>query len=363
MISILLLILKIIGIILLSVLGVALFLILLVLFVPVRYRFTIDLSEEENNKYKIEGVVTYLLHILNLHLNLPSEDKFYVRITLFRIYPRKKKQDDNEIESSYIKDVKKVKNYEGKVTEQSIETKEVTVDKAEETKEVIVDKAEDNIIVSESASKLDDEDKYLNITQKDEAIYEDKNYSESTSTDNLDVDESTSKSNKKDLTDLFFGLFDFVEKIKEKITRVFDRIKLTVSRLYDRIIDIKENTEYYIDIINSKDFKKAFGLCKKEIGRILKTILPRKVKGYIRYGSGEPDMTAKVFGLYVLLRRFLGRHFSFEPNLQEKELNGHIVISGHICMISILIVGIKLFFNRNIRRLIKMLKKENKDGR
>lgn len=81
MITVLLTILKIIGIILLCVLGLILAVLTLALFVPVRYRITACKKAEDEVPVRVSFQVTWLLHSLNAAFRYPEQA--YLRVRLF----------------------------------------------------------------------------------------------------------------------------------------------------------------------------------------------------------------------------------------------------------------------------------------
>ena len=90
--SVFLLILKIIGIVLLSIIGFALFLVLLVLFVPVRYK---GKGYYRNNEYDFKANASWLLHIVSFSYGLKEKEGLCFR--LFGIkFKNSKKEDTNE---------------------------------------------------------------------------------------------------------------------------------------------------------------------------------------------------------------------------------------------------------------------------
>ena len=85
-------ILKIIGIVLLSIIGFALFLVLLVLFVPVRYK---GKGYYRNNEYDFKANASWLLHIVSFSYGLKEKEGLCFR--LFGIkFKNSKKEDTNE---------------------------------------------------------------------------------------------------------------------------------------------------------------------------------------------------------------------------------------------------------------------------
>lgn len=331
MLSVVLTILKIIGIVLLCILATVLLIVFMVLFVPIRYKIVLDKSNTEVSSFSVKGKVTYLLHLLNVHFAYPSDDLYYVRISFFRIFPkkekiRKSKQENTQNIESVVEDNNSVVELPN---ENSTESKSdwATIDYEEPPK------GEPSL---DEVTKVDCVE--VDHLQVDEQVLE--------KTEDDQHDENKEKP----------GIRDFIKKIID----IVSNIKLTVKKVYDKILDIRNNIEYYCNIINSKVFKDAFKLCKKELFKILKIILPKKIKGYARFGSDDPTTCAQIYGGYVVLRPLLGKHFDMKIDYQNDILEGHIELAGYICICSLLFIGVKLFFNKNIRKLIKLFKKESK---
>ncbi len=119
MVHFILFILKIIGIILASILGILLLLILVVLFVPIRYQ----IYGEKREDMKLEGRVTWLLHLIYLRVTYES-NKSIIKLKVFgklfydsqnlkdeknKIKKDKKKVKDKKVKDKKVKD-KKVKD-------------------------------------------------------------------------------------------------------------------------------------------------------------------------------------------------------------------------------------------------------------
>ena len=98
--AVILTILKWVGIALLIILGVALVLLLLVLFVPVRYRVDATLPETdlegafppEDTKAHVR--FSWLLHLINGGLLYPERPELFVRVAVFTVFPLRKKGGD-----------------------------------------------------------------------------------------------------------------------------------------------------------------------------------------------------------------------------------------------------------------------------
>lgn len=122
----------------------------------------------------------------------------------------------------------------------------------------------------------------------------------------------------------------------------------TKSSNYDRI-------KKKFEIIQSERFKNAFRLCKKKLGKLLKHILPRKwkIKGYV--GFEDPSVTGKILAFTGALYPWLYKHLDIKGDFEKSQINISGYFKGHIVLLKVIILAGSVYFNKNIRRLIKIL--------
>lgn len=122
----------------------------------------------------------------------------------------------------------------------------------------------------------------------------------------------------------------------------------TKSSNYDRI-------KKKFEIIQSERFKTAFRLCKKKLGKLLKHILPRKwkIKGYV--GFDDPSVTGKILAFTGALYPWLYKHLDIKGDFEKSQINISGYFKGHIVLLKVIILAGSVYFNKNIRRLIKIL--------
>lgn len=132
--TIFLTILKIIGVILLSLLCLVIGIVLLLLFVPIRYEAEIISAE----KVSVKAKITWLLHFIRLHLNYQGELSMKLWILFFSVPfgKREKKKDDTESFKSTEqakKSTDSTETTEHPESTEHIETSESTQDHLEST--------------------------------------------------------------------------------------------------------------------------------------------------------------------------------------------------------------------------------------
>ena len=316
MLLIFLTILKILGIVLLSILGLVLLLILIVLFVPIRYKAKIIKQTDDLKDVSVKADVTYLLRIFRVLINYPSEDIVKVKILFFKLYPKKQKALPQE-------DIKEITNEDSSNSvEEPLEVPvEESKDSVEEPLEVPVEESKDNI--EEAFDRLEDAS-----SEVIDANFDDEH-------------------EKKTILGFIHAIIDFIRKLK-----------LTLNNLCVNIKKAFNNISFYLDVLESKEFKRAFKLLKKKLKKLFRCIRPKRIKGYIQFGADDPALVAKVFGLYSVIYPHIDKHFRLIPSFESSSFRGEVLIKGDIRIINLLIIAITVYFNKDIRYLIKLFKKE-----
>lgn len=300
-------ILKIIGIILLCILSFILVLLLLILFVPVRYRLKAVRKEQDDAMVHADAKVTWLLHLLSVSFRYPEAAYLKVRVFGIPVYSTEKKEQDKTEQD---------KNEQDKSEQSGQELDRVKSDEAKQ-KEITEEKA-----VEKQEEKQEELEKLL-----EEKIKEDE-------------EEPT--------------LIRFLKKLLEKLIN----IKYTILQICDKIKHIVKNVRYYVAIMKSNCFQRAFSLCKEEVFSLIKSIMPRKLKGSFLIGTGDPASTAQILAVHGMLYPFIGNHITIVPDFENTVIEGDLFIKGRITVFKILKTAVKVYFNKDVRKVLRLLKRE-----
>ena len=322
MVSILLTILKILGISLSVILGILVVLLLLVLFVPVRYRFSGSRRVEGEGPFSFQVKVTWLLHLINVAFSYPDAPYLKVRIacmTLFRSDRTSGKKDGGDAPSPKEKHRK---DKTGKTSKEQTQ---------HESKGL-----QDNEIEEWSAKKEGDSLPKAETEEKPEP------------------DCGAGEEDDAAKTGFFKKLIEFIGKLKA----AFKNIRYTIAKICDKIKHIVNNIQYYTEIIKSETFGRAFKVCSGQVFSLLKHILPGKVEGSLHIGTGEPASTGQVLAVYGMLYPFIGNHIDIQPDFEQQIIEGKLLIKGRITVCKALKTAWIIYFNKDLRRLIKLFKRE-----
>ena len=107
---------------------------------------------------------------------------------------------------------------------------------------------------------------------------------------------------------------------------------------------LQENKELILDVL-------------KTIFKALKTILPRKCKVHVVFGTGQADVTGFIYGAYCSLKDSLPGEIEFEPVWTEVHIEGEYYLKGKIQIIHFIVAVIKIIANKQVRLLIKKLRR------
>ena len=149
--------------------------------------------------------------------------------------------------------------------------------------------------------------------------------------------------------------FSFTKKIRE----IQEKIKYTICTICDKIKTIWENIEYYMDVIRSDTFQKAFSLCREELYSIFSYIRPQKFQADLIIGMDDPAATGKILSYYGILYPFIGGHVNIVPDFDRKRIEGSVLIKGKVRLFTFIKAALRIYFSKDIRKLLSLFKKED----
>ena len=139
---------------------------------------------------------------------------------------------------------------------------------------------------------------------------------------------------------------------------IIKNIRYTIRRICDKIKDIVNNIQYYSNILKSDVFQRTWTLCSGQVLALLKSIRPRKFTGKLLIGLGDPARTGQALAIYGILYPMVGSHIEVAPDFGQRVLEWDFFVKGKITVFRFLKIAWALFFSRDLRRLLKLLKRE-----
>lgn len=301
MLHILWMLLKIIGIIILAVLGLVVLTLGVVFFVPVKYR-AFGRLDKEIEKSSADMKFSWLLHLISGKVNFLEKQLTYE----LRILGKKIQFDeDDDTAEELIKDV-----VEDTLEDTVEDTVENTVDNAEKRfeKEIIED-VEDDLTIE-------------------------------------DVSEDAKEPRKKKK-----------KRKKKPKDSLLKKIKYTFQNICDKIKVLKQKKDEVSAFLKTESHKSAFKKIWKEIGKLLKALKPKKLTVNAHFGFEDPSLTGKVLTVLSMLYPFYGDNISVQPDFENIILEGDFYIKGKIRLIHAVKLAWNLVWDKNVRITIKDTRK------
>ena len=324
--SIFLLILKIIGIVLLSILLLALFIILLLLFVPFNYSLSGEIKE--NKEYLAEGKLTWLLHFLSAKFSFDGQIHYVIRVLGIPIKKSKINQDADDNSKNNDSDNHESNNSSDLNTENEAEI----INVAEYIEEIDIDNSEKSVEIKPYV-KIDSE-----------------------------PDESENQPSLEDDSVEKLSIIDKIFIYTEKIIDLIFNIDEKKHKIFSNAVDAYNNVDYYIRAVEDERNQEAFSLCVHQLKNVLSNIRPRRIKGYICFGTEDSYLMGKLLSIYSILFPLIHDKIQMVPDYEREIVEGNIQIKGRINTYVLLWAGYKIYFDKDVRRMVRILKKEKSNN-
>lgn len=333
-------ILKILGIILL----VLLVIVFSVLFVPVRYRLEGEKSSpgwsEANGKVK----VSWVLHLLHLRIQYQEKELDW-ECYLFGV-PLKKA-------GAAVREWKK-KRRKKKVQEQKERRKKAVQQKNEPEKR--------------TAAKKKGQEKPLQIEEKTRTAAKEQKSTEKQT--NPEKSKTTAPEAKKTEIETAERKQQEKEKVSDKLSRFWNRCKKIVGsilefpgKLKKKLTNIRLTFRGFYDKIkqwrtlwNEESTLAALHFLTEKGRKLIRHVLPRKIRGSITFGCEDPALTGQILGAVAIAYPLYGKGVAVYPRFEEKILEGQLQMKGRIVVACLLWQAWKIYRNPDVRKTLKKIR-------
>ena len=333
-------ILKILGIILL----VLLVIVFSVLFVPVRYRLEGEKSSpgwsEANGKVK----VSWVLHLIHLRIQYQEKELDW-ECYLFGV-PLKKA-------GAAVREWKK-KRRKKKVQEQKERRKKAVQQKNEPEKRTVAKKKgqEKPLQIEEKTRTAAKEQK---STEKQTNPEKSKTAAPEAKKTEIETAERKQQEKEKvsDKLSRFWNrckkivgsILEFPGKLKKKLTN----IRLTFWGFYDKI-------KQWRTLWNEESTLAALHFLTEKGRKLIRHVLPRKIRGSITFGCEDPALTGQILGAVAIAYPLYGKGVAVYPRFEEKILEGQLQMKGRIVVACLLWQAWKIYRNPDVRKTLEKIR-------
>lgn len=356
MLSIVLFILKFIGITLLVILGILLLIIASVLFVPIRYRLDgVFLDEKKRGEVQISwaGPVVkakagyeygkeffYFIRILGITMLANGDQK-----TIFtRIADWKKKREEKRNKKAKKKQEKRKKEKDidepvflpetKKLNQTDMDDRSVPETDLNDKKPSYPDKHIDDI---------DDLDSIDSVPYEEISLKPAKNLKS----------ENKQKTVEEPKERWYNKIIKIIADIPGRIDHILDAGEDVKNKFEEKSEDLYDKYEalerFYYKKQTNDVMQKMMGL----IQRTFFYVMPVRYRGHLRYGFSDPSITGKIYGILCMLGIALRKDFQIEADFQEAALEGDVSIRGRIRIVYFVRIAVILFFDKQLKAVYK----------
>ena len=321
MIHVLIMMLKIIGWLLLILIGLLLVVLGTVLFSPIRYRFDMEYHDKLEGKAKI----TWFSHSISIDIEYQENQPHYqIRIFGIQLFPktkkkkqktRKKKVERKQKTSQTIGHLSPIKEENKKNEEKFSSYEEETQKEKNSIREIEKNKKQENKKEVQS-TLLEKEEEKLPII----------------------IEEKRQKRN---------SFKKFLYSIPKKIQRILKKWKYLLEKI-----------QYYRSFYKDEVTKRAIEFTKKTLKKLCLHTLPRKFEGMIVFGTSDPALTGQILGILSIAMPFYKEKLRLYPVFDESTFAFEVKGKGRIQIGYYVYLALRFWFQKDVKQVITRIRKE-----
>ncbi len=351
-----------IGIALLCILLLLAVMLLAVLFVPIRY--------DASGKRTEEGIITGRIRLSWLFRFVTCfalwEGKLHYGLKIFGVpvydnLRKKQKEKKQKVKKQKGKKPKKNKRTENRETEKR-QPEAAEKGRTEEKKEIeyrAVSRYEpENTLADRRKAERSENERRVSGEPPEEEKTVEKRYISGERAKEEKPGEERSKTKKLAGRGRIRALLEKIRAFFHMLHKLARQILAIPNEILDKLRRINETVQAYREFLEREDFKRAVALCKKQMFRVWKNLRPRRIKADIHFGFEDPSITGQILAAAGMLYPVLGKDIVLRPDFEETVCTGRAQVRGRITLAVLLKALWILYFNRDMKRLISIWKRE-----
>lgn len=172
---------------------------------------------------------------------------------------------------------------------------------------------------------------------------------ETGTSDLSESDEKIRTENKNKISALLDKLKEIMDRLAQ-LPSMLSKIPLTIRRIYDKI-------DWYRQFFEHPRTKEAVSLVLDRSKKLMHHIFPKKIKGKVTFGSEDPSVTGTALAVLGMTMPFHKNRVEIVPVFDNQNiLEGNIKIKGRIYGFVPVKMLAELYFNKNIKYIISRWK-------
>ncbi|MCC6094002.1 MAG: DUF2953 domain-containing protein, partial [Eubacterium sp.] len=152
-------------------------------------------------------------------------------------------------------------------------------------------------------------------------------------------------------------------RLGARISALFARIRKGLTSFFTETEKVMQKLQAFwrkftdtLEYLESESFYQFKELALRQIGALLKHILPRSIDGYLEFGTGDPAATGQILGLIAIFYPTLPGDLLVRPDFQEEVFEADISFRGHFFLIVLLVRVLRIVTQKEIKVLMHKIR-------
>lgn len=134
------------------------------------------------------------------------------------------------------------------------------------------------------------------------------------------------------------------------IPEIFHRISLTIQRICDKI-------DWWKAFFQHPRTKAGIAYARAKVWKLLRHVFPGKISGHVDFGSEDPSVTGTVLAVLGMTMPLHQNRIEIVPVFENRNLlEGNVTAKGRVYCIVPVIILLELYFNQDIKYIIRRWK-------
>lgn len=146
------------------------------------------------------------------------------------------------------------------------------------------------------------------------------------------------------------------KKAEDEKRSFFERIEYTFQVFCDKMNVLIEKKEKVRSFLEDEIHHAAFLKAIQSLKRLVLRLKPTDFSGNVRFGFEDPAVTGKTLAVLSVTAPLFEGNLEVEPEFQEEILEGELLIAGKLTAWKFAALVLELFTDKNIRKTISHIK-------
>lgn len=135
------------------------------------------------------------------------------------------------------------------------------------------------------------------------------------------------------------------------IRHICGKIREIIKSLVKNVQNLTERKDTYLEFWNLEEHRRARSAIYREIRYLWKKSRPRRVEGEVRFGFEDPALTGICMGALSVLYAWYPKKFRLLPDFDQEILEGDLLIKGRFQLYAAALIFRRVWFNKDIRHM------------